>query len=142
MRKYRFAAVALAVLLSTTVVGADPELCPCVPTTPLWIVSSCPTWNCAISTLVSANGDPYVFAMPTGAKDGGWIVLRRVASGGYQDDGSEPRQIETFDGMTLASARFQAMPPEAEAMLVTAPDAKVLVLSLKSRTSRRPSTSH
>ena len=37
--------------------------CPCVPLTHLWIVKTCPDWNCVNTELLLANGDPQVIAL-------------------------------------------------------------------------------
>jgi hypothetical protein len=113
------------------------ELCPCVPVSHQWIVTPCSTWNCAAAQMVDGNGDPFLFAMPTGGVDYSWVVVRRVASGSAATDPNAPFVLESFDGMTAASARFAAINADTRPMLVTAPDGKVLVIS-RNATAPRP----
>ncbi|HJW92425.1 MAG TPA: hypothetical protein VJ901_02300, partial [Thermoanaerobaculia bacterium] len=47
------------------------------------------------------------------------------------DDGSDPYQIETFDGSAVATARLAAIDHDRRPMILTAPDGMFLVLSLK-----------
>ena len=107
------------------------EVCPCVPRTPLWVVKTCDDFNCAMTALAVGNGDPLTFAMPVGVSDHRWVVLQRVVGGSYTDDGSDPYQLETFDGASLATARLGAIDTDHRPMIVTAPDGSFLVLSLR-----------
>lgn len=107
------------------------DACPCVPLTHLWVVKTCADWQCASTELAVANGDPQVIAIPVGMNDGRWIVIRRFASGAAAADPADPFQIEQFDGMTDGAARFAAITRDATPLLITAPDGRVLVMSLK-----------
>jgi hypothetical protein len=124
----------LLLLLSTLLfcVPATPaDECPCIPRENLWVVKTCDDFNCAMTALNAANGDPLTFSIPVGTADPRWVVLQRVVAGGYIDDGSDPYQVETFDGVALATARMGAIDNDHRPMIMTAPDGAFLVLSLK-----------
>ena len=131
----------ITALIAAAVLGAPAaaqNLCPCVPITHQWTVTTCDSWNCASSALVLANGDPGTFAVPVGIDDSRWLVVRRISSGtGTLPKTDDPFQIEAFDGMTDASSRFLAMVPETRPMLMTSPDGHVLLISLKVPEPRR-----
>jgi|SRR6185369_1739239 len=121
-------------LLSTLLlcVPAMPaDECPCVPRENLWVVRTCNDFNCAMTALTAANGDPLTFSVPVGMADPRWVILQRVVAGGYIDDGSDPYQVETFDGVSPATARMASIENDHRPMIVTAPDGALLVLSLK-----------
>lgn len=120
----------LLLVLSTVALSAQ-EVCPCVPRANLWVVKTCDDFNCAMTALNGANGDPLTFAIPVGISDHRWAVLQRVVAGSYTDDGSDPYQVETFDGASIATARFGAIENDHRPMMFTAPDGTFLVLSLK-----------
>jgi len=105
--------------------------CPCVPRENLWVVRTCNDFNCAMTALTAANGDPLTFSVPVGMADPRWVILQRVVAGGYIDDGSDPYQVETFDGVSPATARMASIENDHRPMIVTAPDGALLVLSLK-----------
>ena len=117
-------------VLFTTALPAQ-EMCPCVPRENLWVVKTCDDFNCAMTALNTANGDPLTFAMPVGLTDARWVILHRVVAGSYTDDGSDPYQVETFDGASIATARLGAIDTDHRPMMFTAPDGMFLVLSLK-----------
>jgi hypothetical protein len=118
------------VVLFATALPAQ-EACPCFPRENLWVVKTCADHNCAMTALNAANGDPLTFTMPVGTSDNRWVVLQRVVAGAYTDDGSDPYQVETFDGASLATARLGAIETDHRPMIVSAPDGMFLVLSLK-----------
>jgi hypothetical protein len=118
-----------ALLLSAPAMPADE--CPCVPRENLWVVKTCDDFSCAMTALNAANGDPLTFSMPVGTTDRRWVVLRRVVAGAYTDDGSDPYQVETFDGIAVATARMASIENDHRPMIMTAPDGALLVLSLK-----------
>lgn len=109
--------------------SAQESTCPCIPTTQEWIADSCDTWECAMSALVTAKGDPYTIIVPNGA-NGRWVVLRRVVAGTYVVLPNAPYACETFDGVATAGARYSAVDAERLPMLLTSPDGKMLVISL------------
>jgi hypothetical protein len=127
----RFAQVAIIVAtLSLGVASVNAEdVCPCVPVTKLWVTTVCDTWNCAMAALVNANGDPAVFAVPVAMKDNRWLVVKQVAAGGYVDD--SPFQVDSFDGIPAATARFASIANEFKPHIMSSPDGKFLVISLR-----------
>ena len=127
----RFPALVALILLIAGPLAAQ-QACPCVPLTKLWTVTSCDTWNCAASALILANGDPMTFTVSTGNPDHPWIVLKQIVSGTATDSPDEPYQLDSFDGIGAAAARFSAIESAARPQLVSAPDGKLLVLSLRS----------
>jgi len=124
----------LLLLLSTLLlsVPATPaDECPCVPRENLWVVKTCDDFNCAMTALYTANGDPLTFSLPVGTTDRRWVILQRVVAGAYIDDGSDPYQVERFDHVALATARMAAIENDHRPMIMTAPDGALLVISLK-----------
>src|SRR5512142_3047210 len=107
---------AFAVLCLATAASAQ-NVCPCVPITQLWIVKECATWNCAASALVIANGDKCTMTMPTDSDDYPWLVIQRVNSGTQVANPDAPFTIETFEGMSDASARFAAITSDFHPMM-------------------------
>jgi hypothetical protein len=83
------------------------------------------------------NGDPQIFAVPIGIDDGRWLVVRRVAAGSAIADPAEPFQIEQFDGMSDGAAHFCTIARDAKPVLLTTPDGRVLVISLKASIATR-----
>ena len=127
----RFPALAALILLTAGPLAAQ-QACPCVPLTKLWTASSCDTWNCAAAALILANGDPMTFTVSTGNTDHPWIIVKQIVSGTATDSPDEPYQLEAFDGFGAAAARFAALDAAAHPQMVSAPDGKLLVLSLRS----------
>ncbi len=68
----------LLIVAAAAAVADDP--CPCFTTGFMWLADGCQTWNCAVSALVLANGDPHLLVMPTASNNYKWVVLRRVVS--------------------------------------------------------------
>lgn len=130
MKRSRLLLLLPALLLFTTASPAQ-QMCPCVPRENLWTIRTCDGFNCAMTALNTANGDPLTFSMPAGINDQRWIVLRRVVAGSYIDDGSDPYQVETFDGAAVATARLASIENDHRPMILTAPDGMFLVVSLK-----------
>ena len=60
----------LSLLLLLTTASAQ-SVCPCVPRENLWDVQTCDGFNCAMSALNTANGDPLTFGL-----DRGVVALR------------------------------------------------------------------
>lgn len=138
MRFPLLAAVA-AVALTAAPLSAE---CPCVPLTHLWVVKTCSDWNCASMELLLGGGDPQVIALPVAMDDGRWLVLRRFASGGAIDVGDDPFQLQQFEGLDGAMARYAFVSREQRPMMLTAPDGQILVISLKQPEARRRAVSH
>jgi len=122
-------AIIVASLAELVMPLSAQQACPCVPLTHLWTSTVCNDWNCVMNTLSIANGDPAVFAVPVAMNDGRWLIVRQVAAGGYQDD--SPFQVESFDGVGEASARFAALTSDFRPHIVSTPDGRLLVISLR-----------
>jgi hypothetical protein len=122
--------VALVILCLASSVVAQ-QACPCVPLSKLWIATTCDTWNCAASALILANGDPMTFAVSSGNVDHPWIIVRQVVAGSAAQPPDDPYQLETFDGFSAAAARFGTLDNTMRPQIMSAPDGKMLVLSLR-----------
>jgi hypothetical protein len=150
MTHARLASLLLSlILVAAPAFAEDGDPCPCVPTTPLWTVHTCDSWTCAIALLVSANGNPLVFAIPLGGDSPQWIVFTQVVAGSYDDDGTDPHVVEQFDAFDGAMSRYTAITSDHLPLIFTAPDGRFLVASLRetggqstSPTSKRRSTGH
>lgn len=136
----------LAALLTAVVVvlplAAQENACPCVPVTHLWSVRTCTDWNCAAAELAVSNGDPQVIAVPVAMDDVRWLVVRRQAGGAVADSGTDPFQLEQFDKMGQALARFNTFEADHKPLLMTAPDGQVLVIALRTPEQRRRAAKH
>lgn len=130
MRFLRPFLTSLALVTAFSVPLSAQEACPCVPLTKLWVATVCETWNCASAALVTANGDRNTYAVPVvGDGEQRWLIVKQVKAGGYQDD--SPFQVEPFDGIAGASARFGALTDSYKPMIASSPDGKLLVISLR-----------
>jgi hypothetical protein len=138
----RTSILAVALLLISAAAAPAQDLCPCVPIAHLWIVKTCNDWTCALTEVLLAGGDPQVLAIPVGLTDARWLMVRRVAAGGFIDNVGDPFQLEQFDGMTNAVARYSELATDHRPMLLTAPDGQVLVLALKEPEAKRRSAAH
>ncbi len=121
---------ALPILAQTT-----PVITP--PMTYAWIASSCDTWNCASSALVMADGDPFVFALPTNSAKYPWVVVRRVIAGSVWLPPDNPFDVEKFDDMDIAVSRYAAIGSDHSPILVTSIAGTPLVVSLKQPSDQR-----
>jgi hypothetical protein len=130
-------AVPLLLLLLLTSAAVGDPVCPCYPTSYEWIVTPCDTWNCAVSAMIDANGNPFVMPMPTNASKYPWVVVRRVVAGAVVMPDNAPFRVERFDSVTLASARFTTIEPDHMPFMMTAPDGTSVVVFL-----RDPDTRH
>jgi hypothetical protein len=126
----RFVLICL-LLSSITVIARAQEACPCVPLEKKWVVDACADWTCALDAFMASGGDRYVVTVPAGTNDGRWIVVRKVASGAYIEPADAPFRIEAFDTVSTASDRFGAIPADHAPILMSSPDGKMLVISLK-----------
>ncbi len=116
--------------------------CPCVPITHLWIVKTCTDWYSASTELLLANGDPQVIAIPVRMDDSRWLIVRRFVSGSAIESSNDPFQIDQFDGIDGAMARFTTLAHDRRPMLFTAPDGQVLVIALKQPEPKRRAATH
>jgi len=90
-----------------------------------------------MSNMVLANGDPYVWAVPTGSDQWKWIVLKRVVAGSYISSPDEPFAVDQFEQIAEAGARYAALDHAALPMLLSTVDGKMLVVSLRPGMKRR-----
>lgn len=134
-------AVFLMLLMLAPVAIAD-DLCPCVPVTHLWTVKTCADWTCASTELTLGNGDTQVIAVPVGIDDARWLIVRRVTSGSFTDNGDDPYRLEQFDRFDTAAIRISAIAAELKPVILTAPDGKVLVMTLRTPEPRRRAVAH
>jgi hypothetical protein len=135
-------AMAIAATLAATAARAADNICPCLPTNPIWIATPCDTWNCAAAALINANGDPQVFTLPMSGPQYKWVVLRRVASGSVTVSPDNPLQVEQFTKMVDGSIRFDGIDKSLVPMMVTAADGTIIVLSLRPTDSRLRAAAH
>jgi hypothetical protein len=105
--------------------------CPCVPTTHVWVAKTCPSWDCANTELLLANGDRQVFAVPVGVDDERWIVVRRFVAGAAAEDPNDPFHLDAFEHMDDAVTKYAGFTSDYKPMLTTAPDGRVLVIALR-----------
>lgn len=124
---YRILGIAIVVLSLSTSAGAQITK----PIRYTWMVTSCPTWNCAAAQLVLASGDKGVIVLPTGQQENPWVVLRRVEEGALELDEKEPYSCETFEAVAAASAQFATIDTCHGPMILNVPDGRALVVSLK-----------
>lgn len=133
-------AIFMFMVVNHTAIAQDA--CPCVPLTHLWVVESCADWNCASSAVILANGDPYTIAMPTSSEEHRWVVVRRIVSGSSTDSGNGAYQLESFDGSSDGYARFAAIESNYRPLMMTTPDGKTIVLSLRQAEPKRRGVRH
>jgi hypothetical protein len=139
MRSLRAVAFAITVAISVSTSSAQ-EACPCIPISKIWVGAMCDSWNCAAAALITANGDPNVFVVPFGSDDKRWLVVRQVAAGSYSDE--SPFNVESFDGVADAAARFAAIASDFHPKMASSADGKFLVISLKQVEARHRSVGH
>jgi len=128
MRTFLLVLAATAVLVLPL---SAQQACPCVPLTHLWIVKTCPDWNCANTELLLANGDPQVIAIPVGMSDRRWLLVRRFAAGGAVQDPNDSFHLQQFDAMDGAVGCYRGLGTDMKPLLMTAPDGQVLVIALR-----------
>jgi hypothetical protein len=58
-------------------------------------------------------------------------MLRQVVAGSAAEPPDDPYRLETFDGFPAAAARFGALDNAMRPQIMSAPDGKLLVLSLR-----------
>lgn len=113
------------------------NVCPCTPKGYTWTVTACQTWNCAASALVLANGDPSVIALPTASHKFSWVVLRREAGGAVHIPDDAPFQVEQFDAIAPATARYSSIESSRSPMLITTSDGTTLIIYASQPLPRR-----
>ena len=64
----------------------------------------------------------------------------QVAAGGYVDNSAVA--LESFDGVSVATARFASIAADHHPMIVSAPDGKFLVIFLREPEMRQRSVRH
>ncbi|HET8775137.1 MAG TPA: hypothetical protein VFP80_15150 [Thermoanaerobaculia bacterium] len=99
-----------------------------------WMATSVASWKDAAAALVLADGDGTVLAMPTGEESHPWLLLRRVEEGSIFIPDDEPRICDVFPTMTEASSYYLGMDSCHAAMMVTVPDGRSLVVSMRNCT--------
>ena len=132
----------ILLLLVTPSVTADDNVCPCIPISYVWVVTSCDTWDCALSQMVLGAGDPYVMTLPTPSKQYKWVVMRRVVAGTATVSPDEPFIVDSFNTVADASTRFAGMDPDTLPMIVSAYDGRTLLVRLRAPQRRRPAAGH
>ena len=126
----RSAVLALCLFSSVALLKADEPRA----TNPIgytWIVTGCTNWSSAAAALAAADGDPNTVVLPTDSADFPWVILRRVVQGSIYVPPDEHFDVEMFDGIADAAARFAAIDPGRAAILVTTTANSKLVVSLK-----------
>lgn len=96
-----------------------------------WMVTSVVSWKEAAAALVLADGDGTVLAMPTGEESHPWLLLRRVEEGSIFIPDDEPRVCDVFTTMAEASSHYLGMGTCHGAMMLTVPDGRSLVVSMR-----------
>jgi len=138
-RKAAIAAL-FAILIAPVLKAGDP--CPCIPTTHLWTIKSCETWDCASTAIDPGKGDPNVFVMASGSDQHPWLVFKRVVAGTAAQSADGSFVIEQFPKMLDGSLRFDSIDGAQQPMLVTTFDHAVLVVYLKDAPLHRRSAGH
>ncbi|HEX7705921.1 MAG TPA: hypothetical protein VF701_05620 [Thermoanaerobaculia bacterium] len=97
----------------------------------VWLTTACPAWNCALSVMVQADGNPHVLALPTRSESYPWLVVRREEAGSVYLPENDPFEVQSFEYMTDAIARFHSIPRQRHPLLVTVVDGAVLVVAMR-----------
>ena len=119
-------------------VASAQSICPCVPVSHFWTVSTCDTWDCAASAFILGSGSPDVVVIPTSA-DAQWLVLRRVASG-TEVVADSSFTLDSFEGIGDAMTRYGGIDPALRPIMLSAPDGKILIVARRPPDSRRRPT--
>lgn len=127
----KIASLAVVVLLASSAVGAGQNVCPCIPTSHLWVATQCPEWTCAASELIAAHGDPFVVVLPMATQPVTWIVLRRIASDSYAESPGNPLAVESFESMPAAIARFSSLDGMTHPIMLTGADGTMVIVRLR-----------
>jgi hypothetical protein len=96
-----------------------------------WVVTSCANWNEAASAMVLANGNPNVMILPTGNREHPWVILKLVEEGAVYDPEDEPYSCEVSATVTDASGRYAVVDSCRSPMMLSVPDGRAVVISLK-----------
>lgn len=124
-----FAAAIVALAITVPAAGDDGPV-----TNPIrytWIASSCSNWNCAAAALVLGNGGSNVIVLPTGREMQPWIVLRRVEEGSIFIPDEEPYECAVFATVDAAASHFTAMDNCHAPLILSVPDGRTLITSLR-----------
>lgn len=121
------ALILLAFLSFATTVQADFTN----PIRYTWVVSSCETWNHAASAMILADGNPNVLVLPTGNPNQPWVILKLVEEGAVYDPEDEPYSCEVSQTVSDASARFALLDSCRSPIILSVPDGRAVVVSLK-----------
>jgi hypothetical protein len=121
------ALILLGLLAVATVAHADFSK----PIRYTWVVASCTSWNEGASALVLANGNPNVMVLPTNNPNQPWIILKLVEEGSVYDPEDEPYSCEVAATVSDASARYTALDACRGPMILSVPDGRTVVVSLK-----------
>lgn len=124
-------AIAAAVLCFAVGSGFAQNVCPCIPTSRVWVVTACETWNCAQSAMVLANGDPYVVSMPTGGSQYKWVIARRVVAGTIAVSPDDPFVIDQIANASDAASRYGTISSDMTPVMVTTVDGDSLLIRLR-----------
>ena len=124
------------VLLAFPLFAADSDPCPCVPVTHIWTIRSCDTFDCAASEFTLSNGSGDYVIVPTSSTDVKWVVLQRVPSGTATT--SDPTfELETFDGFSDASIRFNTVAPDLKPIIMSVTDGRFVIVARRIPEPRR-----
>lgn len=131
----------LLLLLFAAAFSAEAQdACPCVPVTHLWTVRSCDTYDCAVSAFVLAGSSSDTVVVRTSSTDVRWVVLERVKAGSAIS--SDPTfSLESFEGFTDASTRFNAVDTNLKPMILSVPDGKFVIVARNAPEPRRRAVS-
>src|SRR5687768_4164103 len=103
-----------------------------------WMATPCANWSCALAAMAVAQGDPYVFVLPTKSTDHPWIILKRQEIGVVDGPIDNTFEVEGYSGVSEATARYVSIETLKAPMLVTTMDGSMLVICLhESMTKRR-----
>src|SRR5207237_9462754 len=94
--------VVTLLLLLTAGTASAQQACPCVPVTHLWIAVACDSWDCVVTNVLDAKGQPDAVPIPTTSSDYTWVVLRRIASGGATVSPDAPFHVDGYDSLAVA----------------------------------------
>ena len=102
-----------------------------------WLATPCANWSCALAAMALAQGDPYVFVLPTKSTDHPWIVLKRQEIGVVDGTVDNTFEVDSFSGVGEATARYSSIETLKAPMLVTTMDGSMLVVCLHEPMTKR-----
>ena len=83
-----------------------------------------------------------MISAPVGIDDKRWLIVHRVASGSFTATQDDTYQLEQFDAMDSAAPRMLILTPDFKPVIMTAPDGKILLMSLRTPEPRRRAVAH